>query len=246
MTTAAVEPTRSKAEPSAEEVEEREPVYVWDLVVRSTHWLIAITLIVLSVTGVYIGRPFLTSMGPANLRFVMGWVKVIHFYAAIVFSLAVGARIIWMFTGTRWARWSELVPTTKQRVLDMYQTFRFYVFLRPSPPLSPGHNPLAGATYVAVFGLYLVMIFTGFALYSVNAHTSYMKLWQVLLPLFGGAATARWLHHVVMWLLIGFAVHHVFSAMLVSRVEKNGTIESIFTGFKFLPRQRNDHEGKGR
>lgn len=222
-----------------------ERVYVWDLVVRSTHWLIAFSLIVLAVTGIYMGNPFLGWVGPATQLFFMGWVKVIHFYFAIVFSLAVGARIVWMFTGTPWARWSQLVPTTRARLLDMFGTFRFYVMLRPSPPLATGHNPLAGATYVAVFGLYLVMIFTGFALYSVNAHTSYMKLWQVLLPLFGGAAGARWLHHVVMWLLLGFAVHHVFSALLVSLAEKNGTIDSIFSGYKFLPRkevrqERND------
>jgi len=65
-----------------------------------------------------------------------------------------------------------------------------------------------------------------------------MRVWAFLLPLFGGAAGARWLHHVVMWLLIGFSVHHVFSALLVSRVEKNGTIESIFSGYKFLRREQ--------
>jgi Ni/Fe-hydrogenase 1 B-type cytochrome subunit len=236
--TTSVTAARAPVSEEPREVGRLEPVYVWDLVVRSTHWLIALSLIVLSVTGVYIGHPFLTSSGPATHRFVMGWMKVIHFYGAIVFSLAVGARIVWMFTGTRWARWSQLVPTTRQRFRDMRGTFLFYILLRPSPPLSAGHNALAGATYVAVFGLYLVMIFSGFALYAVDAHTSYMRFWEVLLPLFGGAVGARWIHHVVMWLLIGFSVHHVFSALLVSRVEKNGTIDSIFSGFKFLPRDK--------
>jgi len=105
---------------------------------------------------------------------------------------------------------------------------------RKTPPFSVGHNPLAGLTYVAVFGLYLLIIFTGFALYSVSAYTSYMGMWDFLLPIFGGPQTARWLHHVTMWLLIGFAVHHLFSALLVSRVEKNGTIDSIFSD-KSLP-----------
>lgn len=213
-----------------------EPVYVWDLVVRATHWLIVVSMLVLVVTGIYIGRPFLSSAGPAYGRFVMGWVKVVHYYGSIVFTLAVAARIVWMFTGPRWARWNQFVPTTKQRLRDMVGTFLFYVLIKPKPPEAVGHNPLAGATYIAVFGLYLVLIFTGFALYSVNAHTSYMKFWEVLMPLFGGAAGARWLHHVVMWLLIGFGVHHVFSAVLMSRVEKNGTVESIVSGYKFLPK----------
>ena len=34
---------------------------------------------------------------------------------------------------------------------------------------------------------------------------------------------ARWIHHIVMWLLLGFTVHHVYSAVLVAIIEKNGT-----------------------
>ena len=39
-----------------------------------------------------------------------------------------------------------------------------------------------------------------------------------------------------MWLLWGFAVHHVYSAILMSQVEANATIESIFSGYKFVHR----------
>jgi Ni/Fe-hydrogenase 1 B-type cytochrome subunit len=80
------------------------------------------------------------------------------------------------------------------------------------------------------------MIVSGFALYSVSQYTSYMASWQFLLPLFGGPQGARWVHHVVMWLLIGFAVNHVFSALLTSISEKNGAIDSIFSGYKYVPK----------
>ena len=39
-------------------------VYVWQIPVRVTHWLIAGSIILLSVTGLYIGRPFMTVSGP--------------------------------------------------------------------------------------------------------------------------------------------------------------------------------------
>ena len=55
--------------------------------------------------------------------------------------------------------------------------------------------------------------------------------------LFGGLAMARWIHHIVMWLLLGFTVHHVYSAVLVAIVEKNGTIDSIFSGYKWVPKR---------
>lgn len=217
------------------EPEPLQPYYAWDLVVRVSHWTIFFSMIVLAVTGVYIGRPFLAASGPAGQHFIMGWARVLHAYAAIAFTLAVVARIGWMFVGPRHSGWRSFVPTSRRRLRDMKETFLFYIFLRDRPPRTLGHNPLAGASYVAVFGLYLVMIVTGFALYSLSAQ-SYMRGFQFLLPLLGGAQMARWIHHVTMWLLIGFVVHHVYSALLTARIEKNGTIDSMFSGYKFLPK----------
>lgn len=215
-----------------------EPVYVWDLIVRTTHWLIAGSIVVLALTGFYIGRPFLAAEGEATQRFVMGWVKVVHYYGSIVFTLAVAARILWMFRGPPCSRWRQFIPVSARRRRGLLETLKFYLILRSRPPAVVGHNPLAGLTYVAVFCLYLVMILTGFALYSVSAHASYMKMWDFLLPIFGGPQGTRWLHHVVMWLLLGFVVHHIFSALLVARVEKNGTLDSIFSGWKYLAKDR--------
>ena len=62
---------------------------------------------VLSATGFYIGHPFIAVSGPARDHFVMGTMRVIHLYTAIVFSLAVLFRIYWMFVGNRYARWDQ-------------------------------------------------------------------------------------------------------------------------------------------
>lgn len=211
------------------------PVYVWELPVRLTHWLIALSIGVLTVTGIYIGNPFVRVPGEAGDHFVMGTMKVVHDYAAIVFTLAVLSRIVWMFVGNRWARWNQLLPATREGRRGIRGTLAFYLFVRPAPPSYVGHNPVAGATYTLVFLLYLVMIATGLGLYGMSAHVdSPMRFFAGWLGLFGGAQGARWVHHVVMWLLLGFAVHHVASALLVSRVEKNGILDSIFSGYKFL------------
>lgn len=208
-------------------------VYVWDLVVRTTHWLIALSIVVLSVTGIYIGHPFLLAPGPATARFVMGTMKIVHIYAGIVFTLSVLTRLVWMFVGSRYARWQNFVPVAAERRKALWQTLLFYTFVRRRPPDTVGHNPLAGATYVAVFFLYLVMIASGLGLYALGSD-SYLRVFEPLLGLFGGAQGARWWHHVVMWLLIGFTVHHIYSAVLMARVEKNGTIDSIVSGYKWV------------
>jgi Ni/Fe-hydrogenase 1 B-type cytochrome subunit len=224
-----------------------ERVYVWEVPVRLTHWLIFLAIVVLSATGIYIGHPFLVVPGEARFRFVTGTVKVIHSYAAIVFTLSVLARVLWMFLGNPYAHWQTFVPVTARRRRGLGGTLRFYLFGLRKPPGFIAHNPLAGLAYVAVFFLYFVMIGTGLGLYSVSANVhSPLRLFSFLLPLFGGPQSARWIHHVTMWLLLGFAVHHVYSGLLMSQIDQNGTVESIFSGYKFidpdlLRESRNDH-----
>jgi Ni/Fe-hydrogenase 1 B-type cytochrome subunit len=88
-----------------------------------------------------------------------------------------------------------------------------------------------------VFGLYFLAIVTGVVMHAPSADVgSPLRWFAALAPLLGGLQIARWIHHVVMWLLLGFTVHHVYSAVLVSMIEKNGTIDSIFGGYKWVPR----------
>jgi Ni/Fe-hydrogenase 1 B-type cytochrome subunit len=102
-------------------------------------------------------------------------------------------------------------------------------------------------SYVVVFGLYLVMIASGLGLYAVDAGAaSSMHGLDVLVAPFGGAQGARWTHHVVMWLLLGFVVHHVYSAVLTAIVERNGTIDSIITGYKWVPRSEAERDAMER
>ena len=219
-----------------EDGQPRISVYVWDPIVRASHWLIFGGILVLAATGFYIGHPFGLSARPAAQTFVMGWVRLVHSYAAIVFSVAVFARVLWMFLGPPMARWNQFIPSTRKRVRDLWGTFLFYTFIRRDPPPTTGHNALAGLTYVVVFGLYFMMIVSGLVLYLPAASAgSYLHALDFAARLFGGLQTLRWVHHVGMWLLLGFMVHHIYSGWLLARLEQNGTLDSIFTGYKYLP-----------
>jgi len=212
-----------------------ERVYVWDRLVRAAHWVIAMTITILAATGMYIGAPFFSETGRAGDHFAMGWAKVIHFYAAIAFVLAVLSRVLWMFIGPRRSSWRNFIPVCRRRWRDLRETLKFYLLIRSTPPPTIGHNPLAGLSYVAVFGMYAIMILTGLGLYAVSSQ-SFMHHFAFLIPLFHGVQWARWLHHITMWCIVVFSVSHVFFAMLTSRNEKNGELDSIFSGYKFLPK----------
>jgi Ni/Fe-hydrogenase 1 B-type cytochrome subunit len=233
----------SAATTRADASEEIVRVRVWDLVMRTTHWLIALSILVLSVTGFEIGRPVLSVPGAAGQHFVMGTVRVVHFYAAIVFTLAVLSRIAWMFVGKGHARWREFIPVDRERREGLVPMLKFYLFMRRKPVPFVGHNPLAASAYLLVFFLYVVMIATGLGMYATDAVAGSPLTWaKVLLPIFGGAESARWIHHVTMWLLVGFFIHHLYSAVLTSIVERNGTMESIFTGSKWVSRKLAEHD----
>jgi Ni/Fe-hydrogenase 1 B-type cytochrome subunit len=213
-------------------------VYVWDSVVRGTHWLIALSLLVLSATGIYIGYPFLVVVGQARDHFVTGTIRAVHLYAGIAFAVSLLARFFWLFAGPPLARWDQFIPVDLQRRKEGREVLGFYLFLRKHPPLFVGHNPLAGATYAVVWGICVLMVVTGVGLHAVDARPGWFMHGFAFIPrCFGGIAYTRLIHHAGMWLLWGFFAHHVFSAREVGTYEKNGIFESIITGFKWLPKK---------
>jgi Ni/Fe-hydrogenase 1 B-type cytochrome subunit len=213
-------------------------VYVWEMPVRIAHWLIFFSIIILSATGYYIGHPFITVSGPARDHFVMGTVRTVHLYTAIVFSLSVLVRIYWMFAGNAYARITELIPLSRERFRSIWRAMLFYSFIKRDPEEYPGHSGLAGASYAVIYLIYLVLIATGLALYTVIASVSSpFRVFEFLVPLFGGLPIARLIHHICMWLTLMFVVFHIYFVTLSSNTERSGTVDSIFSGYKFFPRK---------
>jgi Ni/Fe-hydrogenase 1 B-type cytochrome subunit len=213
-------------------------VYVWELPVRISHWLIFFSVIILAFTGYYIGHPFIIVTGAARDHFVMGFMRAIHLYTAIVFALAVLVRLYWMVSGNTYARITELIPLTSRRFRSLWQAALFYSYIRRDPEEYPGHSALAGMSYLMIFGVYLIMIATGLALYSVQtAVGSPFRFFDVLVPWFFGLPYARLIHHIGMWVLLIFVVVHIYFVLLSSITDFAGTFDSIFSGYKFFPRR---------
>jgi len=219
-------------------------VYVWELPVRVCHWLIFLSVMVLAATGFYIGHPFIKVSGPARDHFVMGTVRVVHLYAAVVFTLSVLVRVYWLFAGNRYARWDQFIPVTPRRMRNLWQMMKFYSFGKREALVYPGHSALAGEAYAIIFLIYFAIMGTGLALYTVYAPVaSPFQLFRFLIPFFGGLQTARLIHHIGMWLVLIFMIHHVYSAILFSFVQGGGFVDSMFSGYKRIERAAGD-EGR--
>ena len=203
-------------------------VYVWEVPVRLTHWVTVLAILVLSGTGFYIGDPIFG--GSVSL---MAWMRGVHRITAYVFIAGVMLRTYWAFAGNEWASWRALFPyLTAEGRRQMARTFLYYTFLRRQPPGGLGHNPLAGMAYSAVVALMVAEILTGFALQSLGGGGWRRALFGWIFSLIS-LQGVRLVHHMIMWLLLGFAVHHVYSSVLMDLEEKNGLLTSIFTGYKF-------------
>ncbi|NOX62059.1 MAG: Ni/Fe-hydrogenase, b-type cytochrome subunit [Chloroflexi bacterium] len=214
----------------------RRRVYVWEVPVRLTHWVNVICIVILSLTGYFIANPYLRiSPREAYGQYFMGGVRWLHFVTAFVFIASLLLRTYWAFAGNEWASWRGLFPfLSKEGRRSMKEALRYYAFLRREPPEVTGHNALAGMTYMFIVTFYFLIIFTGLALYGwlhpvgvIPALTGW--IFQII-----GVQTVRWIHHFLMYLLIAFAIHHVYSAWLVDMEEGNGLMSSIFSGFKFI------------
>ena len=146
-------------------------------------------------------------------------------------------RLIWMFTGNHYSHWDKFLSHKPSRLRGFMPTVSFYSFLRDRPPSFVGHNPVASSAYTLVYGLCAWQVITGLILRGASADvSSVVHGFGAWAGVFGGLAMVRWFHHITMWLLIGFAVHHVYSAVLMASIEKNGTMDSIFSGYKWVPR----------
>jgi Ni/Fe-hydrogenase 1 B-type cytochrome subunit len=211
---------------------ERKRVYVWELPVRLTHWLFVLSIIAFSITGLYIGNPYLYAT--SSKQYIMGWMRFVHYVSAYVFLMSIILRLYWAFVGNRYASFTVWFPLTATKIRDFLGALQFYLLLRKHPPYSVGHTSLAGFTYFIVYLIFLFEIFSGFALYSVN-HSG--ALWTALggwMLGFMHLQTIRLFHHLVMYVLIAFAILHVYLAIFADSREKNGLLVSIFNGYKFV------------
>jgi len=219
--------------------EPRQDVYVWELPVRITHWVTVISIGVLTVTGIYIATPFVFTSGPAVNQYLMGTVRFIHFLTAFIFAVSVLFRIYWAFVGNRYSRWHQFLPVKVARRRNIRRMLGYYLFVRQEPLTEVGHNPLAGMTYTVVFTLFLLQIITGFALYALPFERN--SLWVLLfgwITVTFGVQPVRLVHDIIMWLLLAFTIHHVYSAILIDFEEHSGLLSSIVTGFKLLTRRQ--------
>jgi Ni/Fe-hydrogenase 1 B-type cytochrome subunit len=210
-------------------------VFVYEGPVRLWHWLNALSIAVLAVTGWFIASPLPSVSGEASENFLMGYIRFTHFAAAYVFAIGFLARAYWALVGNHHAKQLFRLPLTDgQWWAGLLHELRWYFFLEKQPRKYVGHNPLAHLImFLAITLGGVFMIATGFALYGEGAqegHWSHTVFTSWVIPLFGQSQDVHTWHHLVAWGIVVFVIVHVYAALREEVMSRQTMISAMISG----------------
>jgi cytochrome b len=184
-------------------------VRVWDLPTRLFHWLLALCVVGLVITG-YVG-------GDA-----MNWHARLG-YAVLALLLF---RLVWGFVGGHWSRFRSFLYAPGSVVA--------YLRGRSHPDHLVGHNPLGAGSVLAMLLVLLAQVGTGLVGDDEIAFTGPLN--RFVSSSKGLAAT--WYHKQVgQWLIIGLVVLHIVAVLYYVTRKKQTLVRPMIAGDKDLPVQ---------
>lgn len=219
---------------SGERTARRTSVYVYEASLRLWHWVNALSIIVLAVTGYLIAHPLPSVPGEASDWFVMGYIRFAHFLAAWIFGIGFLGRIYWALAGNRHARQIFYIPFWRIGWWrEVGHEIAWYAFIAAKPKKYVGHNPLAQLAMFFLFTLLAVfMILTGGALYAEGEGAG---SWQAdafgwVGALFVNTQTLHTWHHLGLWGVVVFVTIHVYAAIREDIVSRQSIISTMISG----------------
>lgn len=223
-------------------------VYVYQAPVRIWHWINAGAILVLALTGYFIGSPLPTLSGEASDHFLMGYIRFAHFAAGYLLFIGFLGRIYWAFVGNSHSRQIFLPPIFSAEYWGgVWHEIKWYAFIAKEPRKYTGHNPLAVLTMhiMFVWGT-IFMIVTGLALYGEGAG---LDSWQFklfsswLIPLMGQSMDLHTWHHLGMWWIVVFVMIHIYVAIREDIMSRQSLISSMISGWRTFKDERNIDDG---
>ena len=211
-------------------------VHVWELPVRIYHWINALCIVSLCITGYIIGNPPALMKGTeAYFNYWFGTVRFIHFITAFVFFFNFLFRIYWGFVGNEFSRWYNFIPLKRCQWKEMLEVIKVDVLQLTNKKIdSIGHNSLASFIYFLTFLIFLLQCLTGFGMYAAMSKSFLPHMFAWVVPFLGGDMHVRQIHHLLMWGFIIFAFIHMYLVFYHDYIERRGVTSSMIGGWKFI------------
>jgi len=204
---------------------------------RWTHWLRAIAIFALTVTGFYLAYVFVapaSSDEPVlflNAKFRM-WHQIAGF---LLIAVTIFKTYLFLIDKVSIKERMAFLDFISPKV--WFQQIKYYLFLGEHPELRGAYNPLQFVAYIVLYAMIIATCITGLVLYVHNFHEGlggllydYMRPLEVMM---GGLAMVREIHHIAMWGILIFVPVHIYMAIFNSIMGREGSIDSIISGYKF-------------
>jgi Ni/Fe-hydrogenase b-type cytochrome subunit len=190
-------------------------------VVRVTHWVNVVAIVLMAGSGMRIfnAHPAFARPGehfplnpweghaiPASLTFGNWLGGARHWHFAAMWLLVANALVYLAFLFLH-GEWRDVVPRRRD-ARDAVEMIRFYLFARKDHPLQGKHNALQRATYFAMPVLGVIIVLSGLAIWKPVTL-------GFITALFVNYKWARFVHFVAMALLLLLSLVHVFMVLTV-------------------------------
>jgi len=213
-------------------------VYVYQTPIRAWHWANMFCIIILCVTGYFIGSPPPTLSGDASDYYLMGYIRFFHFATGQTLIYLFLGRIIFSFTCNEYAR-ELFFPKffNKEWFLGFYEQMKWYAMATDEAPKYVGHNPVA--QMMMFFGFVLptiFMILSGLALYAEGLgmdHWLY-EFTNFMLLFVDNTQDIHTYHHLGMWVIICFVILHLYAAFREEIVSRQSMISTMISGWRMF------------
>ena len=221
-------------------------VYVYEAPLRIWHWVNAFAILVLCVTGYFIGAPPPSmQIAEATHQFVFGYIRFAHFAAGLILTVGFLGRIYWAIFGNHHARQLFYIPIWSGRWWkEVWFEIKWYLFLERAPKKYVGHNPLAQLAMFFFITLGVsFMIVTGLALYSEGlGHDSllYGMFGWVFTLVGGNSHVVHTIHHVGMWWIVIFMIIHIYVAIREDIMSRQSIVSTMISGHRTFKDDRPD------
>ncbi|MFO1427638.1 MAG: Ni/Fe-hydrogenase, b-type cytochrome subunit [Steroidobacteraceae bacterium] len=213
-------------------------VYVYEAPVRLWHWVTALCIFALAITGFLIGSPPTSIGGEASDHFQFGWIRLIHFSAGQILGVAFILRVFWAFVGNSHSRQLFVLPVFRGHWYKaILEEIKWYLMIARKPVEYVGHNPLAHISMFLLFVLPVIfMMLTGFALYAEGAgiDSAWYAVFGWVFGWLGSSMAVHTLHHFVMYVLLMFTTVHLYIGLREDIVRRQSTLSTMVNGWRLF------------
>lgn len=211
--------------------------YEYSIGYRLTHWIRALSIVVLIASGYYISYVFQSpeTSGEPVLFMQAKWRFVHLVFGFILIGVFVFKAYLFVFDRQSKKERISIKDSISPKI--WFAQLKYYMFLGPHPHLKGVYNPLQFVSYFFFYIVLFAICLTGLVLYIHVYHNGLGgALYSFLRPVevwMGGLANVREIHHICMLIMMIFVPVHVYMAIFNAIKGKDGSMDAIISGYKF-------------